>query len=81
MIQTRMIVWLLCCKEKKAPEVILPTSNPRLSLIPADTWLERVEVTEALAADRYSHEKLREILKSVNSLTRLSSILLPPFAG
>ena len=43
--------------------MILPTSNPRLSLIPADTWLERVEVTEALAADRYSHERLKEILK------------------
>lgn len=49
--------------KKQVADVILPTSNPRLSLIPADTWLERVEVTEALAADRYSHEKLREILK------------------
>jgi chromosome partitioning protein len=49
--------------KKKASEVILPTSHPRLSLIPADTWLERVEVTEALAADRYSHERLRELLK------------------
>src|SRR6267154_2282668 len=26
-------------------EVILPTCLPNLSLIPADTWLERVEVT------------------------------------
>ncbi len=49
--------------KKKISDIILPTSNPRLSLIPADTWLERVEVTEALAADRYSHEKLRELLK------------------
>jgi len=49
--------------KKTVADVILPTSHPRLSLIPADTWLERVEVTEALAADRYSHERLREILK------------------
>lgn len=49
--------------KKKITDVILPTSHPRLSLIPADTWLERVEVTEALAADRYSHERLRTLLK------------------
>jgi chromosome partitioning protein len=49
--------------KKKITDVILPTSNPRLSLIPADTWLERIEVTEALAADRYSHEKLKNLLK------------------
>jgi len=48
---------------KKLKEVIIPTSIPRLDLIPADTWLERVEVTGALAADRYSHERLKEILR------------------
>jgi len=48
--------------EKKIKEVILPTSTPNLFLIPADTWLERVEVTGALAADRYSHERLKQIL-------------------
>lgn len=47
---------------KKIEEVILKTSIPNLDLIPADTWLERVEVTGNLAANRYSHEKLREIL-------------------
>lgn len=51
--------------KKKLPEVILETSIPNLFLIPADTWLERVEVTEALAADRYSHERLKQILKSL----------------
>ncbi|HEY5236427.1 MAG TPA: ParA family protein [Rhabdochlamydiaceae bacterium] len=51
--------------KKKIDEVILPTSHDNLSLIPADTWLERVEVTEALAADRYSHERLRELLKPI----------------
>lgn len=49
--------------QKKIEEVILPTSVKNLDLIPADTWLERVEVTGALAADRYSHERLKEILK------------------
>lgn len=47
---------------KTVEEVILKTENPRLDLIPADTWLERVEITGSLAADRYSHEKLRQII-------------------
>lgn len=50
---------------KKIEEVILKTSIKNLDLIPADTWLERVEVTGNLAADRYSHEKLREVLKDL----------------
>src|SRR5690349_10204829 len=33
---------------KKIEEVILPTSVSNLFLVPADTWLERVEVTGAL---------------------------------
>ncbi|KAK5583325.1 hypothetical protein RB653_004917, partial [Dictyostelium firmibasis] len=37
---------------KSIEEVILSTPYPNLSLIAADTWLERVEVTQALAADR-----------------------------
>jgi len=49
--------------EKKIKDVILPTCIKNLDLIPADTWLERVEVTGALAADRYSHERLKEILR------------------
>jgi chromosome partitioning protein len=48
--------------EKSIQEVIQKTSIPNLHLVPADTWLERVEVTGALASDRYSHEKLRTIL-------------------
>ena len=52
--------------EKKIDEVILSTSIPNMHLIPADTWLERVEVTGALASDRYSHERLKEILSSMN---------------
>lgn len=43
-------------------EVIIKTSIDKLDLIPADTWLERVEVTGSLAANRYSHERLKEIL-------------------
>lgn len=52
--------------EKKIDEVILKTSIPNLDLIPADTWLERIEVTGNLAADRYSHEKLRELIKDLD---------------
>lgn len=49
-----------------ASEVILKTSIESLDLVPADTWLERIEVTGAMAADRYSHERLRDILKPLN---------------
>jgi chromosome partitioning protein len=48
---------------KTLKEVIKKTGVPNLDLVPADTWLERVEVTGALAADRYSHERLRDIIK------------------
>jgi len=48
--------------EKNIQEVILKTNVKNLDLIPADTWLERIEVTGALAADRYSHEKLSHLL-------------------
>lgn len=47
---------------KEIVEVILKTSIPKLDLIPADTWLERIEVTGNLAANRYSHERLRDVL-------------------
>lgn len=49
--------------KKAIEQVIVNTCIPSLDLIPADTWLERVEVTGALAADRYSHERLKELLK------------------
>lgn len=48
--------------EKSIDEVIVPTCIEGLDLIPADTWLERVEVTGCLASDRYSHEKLKNII-------------------
>ena len=52
--------------EKKVEDVIVPTCIPNLFLIPADTWLERVEVNGQLAADRYSHEKLKAILEPLD---------------
>lgn len=52
--------------EKKIDEIILKTSIPNLYLVPADAWLERVEVTGNLAGDRYSHERLKGILKNLN---------------
>ncbi len=48
---------------KRLDEVICQTSIPNLDIVPADTWLERVEVTGALASDRYSHERLKNALK------------------
>lgn len=47
---------------KKIEDVILETDTKNLNLIPADTWLERVEVTGNLASDRYSHERLKKVL-------------------
>ncbi len=52
--------------KKSIDEVIVPTGIQNLDLIPADTWLERVELTTPLATDRYSHEKLGRLLKSVH---------------
>lgn len=51
---------------KQISEVIQKTSIKNLDLVPADTWLERVEVSGALAADRYSHERLKGILKDLD---------------
>ncbi len=50
---------------KSLAEVIMPTDFEGLDLIPADTWLERVEVSGPLAADRYSHERLKGILREL----------------
>jgi chromosome partitioning protein len=52
--------------EKSIEEVILPTCISGMDIIPADTWLERVEVSGSLAADRYSHERLKEILRTLS---------------
>ncbi len=51
--------------EKKLSDVILKTCIKNLDIVPADAWLERVEVTGSLASDRYSHERLKQILKDV----------------
>jgi chromosome partitioning protein len=51
---------------KTLDEVILSTEHKNLDLIPADTWLERVEVSDKLASDRYSHERLRDVLKDAD---------------
>ncbi len=52
--------------EKTLSEVILNTCIPNMHIIPADTWLERVEVSGSLAADRYSHERLKDILQNLS---------------
>jgi chromosome partitioning protein len=51
---------------KPLDKVVRKTPIENLDLIPADTWLERVEVTGALAADRYAHEKLKALLNNLN---------------
>lgn len=51
---------------KTVHEVIQHTVHPNVDIVPADTWLERVEMTGSLASDRYSHEKLKKILGSLN---------------
>ncbi len=51
--------------EKSLQEVILKTCISNMDIVPADTWLERVEVSGSLAADRYSHERLKEILRNL----------------
>jgi len=53
-------------KAKKVQDVILKTCVENLDLVPADTWLERVEVTGVLASDRYSHERLKENLQPLD---------------
>ncbi len=50
--------------EKALEEVILRTQMRNLDLIPADSWLERVELSGNLASDRYSHERLKQTLKT-----------------
>ena len=52
--------------EKKIQDVIIKTEFENLDIIPADTWLERVEVTGQLAADRYSHERLHNVIKDLD---------------
>lgn len=44
-------------------QVTLTSPVPNLDIVPADTWLERIEVTGELASDRYSHERLRSIVQ------------------
>jgi chromosome partitioning protein len=53
-------------ENKQIEEVIIPTEHENLDLIPADTWLERVEITGVLASDRYSHEKLKKTIEPLN---------------
>lgn len=51
---------------KSIQEVIVPSGIQNMDLIPADIWLERVELSAPLVTDRYSHEKLGQLLQSLN---------------
>lgn len=50
---------------KTLEQVIKPTHISKLDIVPADTWLERVEVTGNLASDRYSHERLKAAINDI----------------
>ena len=65
-------------RQKKDRRCDLATTPKIYRLSQPIPGLERVEVTEALAADRYSHERLRELLKPI--LKRYDTILIdtPP---
>ncbi|MEI6532013.1 MAG: AAA family ATPase, partial [Chlamydiota bacterium] len=52
--------------QKSLQDVIHNTGIENLDLIPADTWLERIEVTGALASDRYSHERLKKLIETLD---------------
>lgn len=64
--------------DKEIQTVIRPTTVAHLDLIPADSWLERVEVTGNLATDRYSHEKLRAILQPLSTNYDFIIVDTPP---
>lgn len=53
-------------RHKTLQEIRLLTSQKNLDLLPADTWLERVEVTGELATDRYSHERLKQYIQNLD---------------
>lgn len=64
--------------KKNVNDVILKTPCDGVDIIPADTWLERVEVSDKLASDRYSHEKLKKILIPLSSRYDFVFIDTPP---
>lgn len=49
--------------DRSIKDIILNTNVNNLDIIPADTWLERIELSDPLASDRYSHERLKDLLK------------------
>ncbi len=53
-------------RKKTLLEIKLLTSQDNLDLVPADTWLERLEVSGPLATDRYSHEKLKQHVENLD---------------
>ncbi len=64
--------------EKDIKDVIKKTFMKNLNIIPADTWLERVEVSGSLASDRYSHERLKSVLSPLKANYDYIIIDTPP---
>lgn len=53
-------------RQKDLKSIKLLTEQSNLDLLPADSWLERVELTNELAKDRYSHEQLKNLLSNLD---------------
>ncbi len=53
-------------KKMDLKQVTLSSNLNNLDIIPADTWLERLEVSGELASDRYSHEKLKNLIQDLD---------------
>jgi len=51
--------------QKKALDVIRPTSIPGLDIIPANTFLDGIESNAPLVSDLYAHERLRRALSGL----------------
>lgn len=66
--------------QKKEPmkKVIQETKIKGLNLVRANTYLDQIESTPELLVDPYSHERLREELKSVCDIYDYCFIDLPP---
>lgn len=65
-------------EKKQIAEVIQRTSIPNLDLIPSDSFLERIEMSEELITDRYSHEKLKSTLALLKGTYDFVMIDTPP---
>jgi len=65
-------------KQKTLNEVINKTKIKKLHIVISNTYLDQIESTPELSTDPYSHERLREELKTVCDVYDYCFIDLPP---